>query len=1209
MAKEGRKKRRRRWRLRLFLVLLIVGIGGWYLPWLATREPLRPWLMSWALPELDGEVQVDDISASWFSPLKLHGVRLLDAQGAPLLASTNVVSEKTLMSLVSDSSQPGKIHVSSPVITITLREDGSNVEDLFLPLLASSPDDPPTTVPAFEVQLTGGRVMLQDLSGAAAEFHDLALTVTHDPAAVQPLAFDFSSKVPRAEPGGDPAVAQASGSLNPATFDSQLDLKLERLGAAAVAPLLQRLGGHAEARGELTADLKFQYEASRATPRFSILGTADARQFHLQSDHLLAGDAIDLRRLTLDVDCAIEDGELVVRRHSLKTDVGDLAAEGRFELGRLFAGDVRGLLNDEEYSASGRIDLARLANMLPALLQVREGTQFTAGELKLAVSSRKTQAGREWQGQIESTNLQGIAGGRVIAWREPVVSNWQATQGSDGELRGEATCTAGFLDLKARGTPVDVTLTGSSDLSRLREDLSQFFDLSGMKLAGSVAAEFRIRQGAPEPSLVPIHPVAAAGDAKAPAAPQFPSSAANETEIHAQGQLKFQNFVFQPAGEEAWSEPNMTVAVDATGQASLGGVRQIDRVLLQLTTPGDVLEGALLGPLVLGGPDPVILADVDIRGSLDSWYPRLRRLGLELPIDVRHVRGGIRGQARTRLTASEFALEKSKFEMTQVDFAADGLSIREPRIVFVGDARWDRAASRLSSRSSTWQSSAVSIRVDHLEVDGAAARQPSATGKVALAADLSRLQGWFRSPPAAHERQWAGVLTAEAELSHQAGVTTAEWEANMNDLVVTQPAASQLLPVRGGPPAGSSPRQTVWSEREVFLSGRGRHLARERRLELDRLEVSSDTLKLAETRGSIGLADGPLLVDLSGNVIYDLAKITALLQPYLGSEVQFAGTGTRPFAIRGPVTLASSLQQLTGNAGVGWSQASVYGLAVGQGDLTAELRDGVVHFAPFDLSLGQGRLKAKSRIELSAASSRGAGASPSAGASPLPYPQLVVDPGRAVENVRLSAELCHSWVKYVAPLLAEATRADGVFFVDLTRCRVPLTDRRRASVAGKLAIQSAQVRPGPVAEQLVLVAQQVEAIVKKRPLSALGGQQLALNIPPQEVPFELHEGRVYHRDLRVTVGDVTVKTSGSVGLDSSLQMVAEIPIQEAWVARDRHLKALAGQVVKVPLRGTLKNPRLDRRALDDLAKQMVGSAAGSLLDDAINRGLQDLFGN
>ena len=76
----------------------------------------------------------------------------------------------------------------------------------------------------------------------------------------------------------------------------------------------------------------------------------------------------------------------------------------------------------------------------------------------------------------------------------------------------------------------------------------------------------------------------------------------------------------------------------------------------------------------------------------------------------------------------------------------------------------------------------------------------------------------------------------------------------------------------------------------------------------------------------------------------------------------------------------------------------------------------------------------------------------------------------------------------------------------------------------------------------------------------------------------------------------------------TLALVARVPIRPQWVAGDPHLARLGGQSLDVPVSGTFRSPRLDRRALETLTAQVIQQAAGRLLEDELNKGLRQLFG-
>jgi len=88
------------------------------------------------------------------------------------------------------------------------------------------------------------------------------------------------------------------------------------------------------------------------------------------------------------------------------------------------------------------------------------------------------------------------------------------------------------------------------------------------------------------------------------------------------------------------------------------------------------------------------------------------------------------------------------------------------------------------------------------------------------------------------------------------------------------------------------------------------------------------------------------------------------------------------------------------------------------------------------------------------------------------------------------------------------------------------------------------------------------------------------------------------------VGDATVKSSGSVGIfDETLDLELQIPIRDEWVS-DKvllpGLKALKGQTIKIPVRGTLSLPLIDGRVIAELAAKIGGAAVDGVIDNAID---------
>ena len=126
---------------------------------------------------------------------------------------------------------------------------------------------------------------------------------------------------------------------------------------------------------------------------------------------------------------------------------------------------------------------------------------------------------------------------------------------------------------------------------------------------------------------------------------------------------------------------------------------------------------------------------------------------------------------------------------------------------------------------------------------------------------------------------------------------------------------------------------------------------------------------------------------------------------------------------------------------------------------------------------------------------------------------------------------------------------------------MPLLNTNAAEIGGRLEIHSLEVTPSPSSQSLVLLVEQIRAIVERRPPPAeLGRNPVLLSMSGQQIDFKMIEGRVHHQGLTMRIGDVDVRTRGWVAMDQTISLVAEVPILDKWVNNDPLLAGLKGQV-------------------------------------------------
>jgi hypothetical protein len=646
---------------------------------------------------------------------------------------------------------------------------------------------------------------------------------------------------------------------------------------------------------------------------------------------------------------------------------------------------------------------------------------------------------------------------------------------------------------------------------------------------------------------------------------------------------------------------------------------RVDSAKLEVNGQGDQLDTQLVRAVALNSDDAAWPLTVKANGGIARWLTRVRPWFApgEWQVD---------GQgdlvASVSVSPKAFELTSSKLTVSNFRANATGWNIQEPRIEFAGDARLDLVTYEASSSIAQFVTSTISLATRDVRYRAGDGAINQLTGAAAFRADLARLAAW-RVPatqPAAYRA--AGEVTGNLRFAQQGDRITGELNATGRNLALASLELAAPVPLATGAAAASPGYKTIWQEPNLLLRGFTSYQSSSDRLSFEQLEIQSNTLQAAAT-GAIEKLSTTADVNITGTVGYDLAQVTPLLQPYVGTGIQLTGKEQARFAMAGklanegepqaqlvsvtpndPYRLATATMPATGGASsthwsrrvkaqleLPWGGANVYGLPVGAGKLAAVLGDGAIRIEPLSLAVGEGTLTAAPHVRF----------------DPEPA-ELTLPPGPLITNVRISPEVSEALLKYVAPVLAGSTQSEGQFSMQLDGTRVPLAESKKADVAGKLSVHSVRVVPGAMANQLIGVAQQVEALARRRDPAAAGAKQVTLlNIRDQQVNFRVIEGRVHHQNLEFQVNDVTLRSQGSVGFDQTVQLTLQVPIQDAWVAKEPLLAGLKGQSLQIPVSGTLTHPQLDQRAIASLSQQLLQGAAKQAIGGELNKAIDKIF--
>ncbi len=891
---------------------------------------------------------------------------------------------------------------------------------------------------------------------------------------------------------------------------------------------------------------------------------------------VLGADQLELQQVSTTLDVKTHENEIHVNSASVHSDVANLEITGSTEFAEWMTASslftqLLAWKSSHQFHISGNVDVAALAAQLPETLQIRDGTRISRGTVTLDVASRIELGQRLVDGTLQTDRIAATAAGRNVSWDRPLHLALSVLSAETGVQIQEFTCQSDFLELTAAGSLENGRFHGEGNLDQLANQLGQFLDLGDLQMTGQLQADGNWQQQNADRSTATVTAEVA----------RFAITSSEITPIR---------------------ESLLKIVGQASGLVGNDGLQRLDSANLHIVSGEDQLMAKLTAPVSQPQAGTVWPLTCQLSGHTETWLARLQPW---IELGDWDVKAGIQADVAGTFDSGGVKLNPCQLDLSQVSVTGPGWLIREPRIQIQGAIDWDAATNQVAAPALTLSSSTLAARGENLRIQ-LAESDATASGTLAFRGDLQRLWHWQY---AAEPPTWQplGQLEGQVQLTTSAGVVAWETSTTIANFVY-QTRTAPLINSSG--PSGDW--ENTWSEPLLRIVGSGTYQPNSDRLELVQCDVSGEGLGLTAGGNLTQLTAATPVADLQGELRYDLNLLALKLRSTLGPEVRVTGQRKTPLTLRGPL-VASSVSLPTSGLGagsvassgqvvptdlametsIGWDNLEAYGFAVGPQNVTTRLHQGTLFFSPIETSIAQGGIKIAPRIELNA------------------HPMMVaVDQGVVAEGIQITPEMFTSWFRYIAPILAGSATAEGKLSVALQGARIPFSDPMTGTAAGKITIDGARVQAGPMAQQLMGTVNEIAVLLKQAApsLNFLSEGQNWLELPPQDVDFQMTQGRVYHRNIELSSGSVVIRTQGWVGVDQSLGMLAEIPVQDKWIGSDRTLAALQGQTIQIPIQGSLSKPQLDQRAVAQLSQQLIGQTAERLLQNELQKGLKKLLG-
>ena len=189
---------------------------------------------------------------------------------------------------------------------------------------------------------------------------------------------------------------------------------------------------------------------------------------------VLGEDSLILEAFQFDGEGRVLQKAFVLKNVSINSDIGTL-----------FAKPERVDAEQKLYVLESKIDLAKVASMLPNTLGLREEMLVEQGMASID-GAITTGADARVEGVIRIEHLAGQAGEQELRLKEPVSLQADVALNKGAFAVEKLSLESSFLSADGKGDLDDFALGGQLNLAGAFEELGQFLDLKGFEAAGDV---------------------------------------------------------------------------------------------------------------------------------------------------------------------------------------------------------------------------------------------------------------------------------------------------------------------------------------------------------------------------------------------------------------------------------------------------------------------------------------------------------------------------------------------------------------------------------------------------------------------------------------------------------------------------------------------------------------------------------------------------
>ena len=1124
------------------------------------------------------KANVASVRIGWLTPLRVEDLKINGKAGSQI-AIEQLDLDLTVSDLFALPNDLGQINLRGVAVACSMNEGRCSIEDDFESFLHL--DSQKTTTLA-DVQLHDVAISMTDTATAQC----WTLTQSNASILITPASTEVSVAGVLSEPDGDHGSLQSSIKLTE-TADSKpvdqwsVNLACESLPISVAELLLNRfpdmaLGIPSKIHGNATGTIA-------VTGKSNGFIAAELQNFEIRS--LIASrDGTRIwtnEHARLNGKLTLEGERLVGESLSAHTDFASATIDGAFSRSFSLTGSKDNPLQWLEAidgSASAEIDIAALERALPGLLPLRSDVTLESGRAIAHLVSIPNGSQQQKKLHIDCDAFRAASRGRKFVI-DPITLT-ATVSSNDGQLMAEH-----FEWRSAFGTAI-----GSGDLE------------SGI-------ADFNIDFGQLTNMLLPIFDMTEtrfAGNASGKV--QWTSGDRDIWRLTGNGQTT--NLLIQLPGGRNIQRNAMRASIEAEGRWHEKALQELTRTKVSINSLGLNINATLAEAVSDLSRDSHLPFTMKVEGRLDTMEGILDPW---IPQKINQLSGNFSADAKAFVGLTETTVTNGALELVQPGFNFESRRFEQPlvKIQFDGNYKWP--ANAMQARSITIAGDAFSlagqgnVSTDKIDMEikyrAKLDRIQGSVGEQISAGDVIR-------PVAYHTHQdqpsdaWIVLGDCEGGVSLQSiedGLLI-ELSSIGQNIACLQPATQHASIRAVGPWRQQNVQQQpeatiVWSEPNLTLEARLRYQPAADTMIAEQVQIAGDWFA-ANLSGNARWTNTLSELQLTGASRLKMAEVAQRFSKLADIDIRASGIHEADLNLRAVIDNRGDVEFALATD-VGWESGQFAGMNIGGTTVPIILTETSLEVEQTQIPVNSGKLAFAGQMHY----------------RPGPL-WMHLEPGATASSIKLTPEMTDRWLKYVAPLIANATKIRGTLGAQIDEATIVFDQPEQTQVTGRINIDNAEMSAGPLASQIIQGIGSLASLTngigpqigppQPGPMTATTN---LVTLPPQTVDFAVRQSIVSHERLYLNLDRAQVITSGRVSFDGSLNMIAQVPLDTRWLGRD--LQSLAGQVVTLPIDGSISRPSLDSTSLRQIASQLgtqaIQSTAENYLQQQLNKGLDKIF--